>query len=434
MARVCVIGAGLGGMASAARLARLGHDVVVVERLEHLGGALGFLERDGYRWDTGPAWTTLPAVIRDLFRKSGRPLDQELELVPVQPLREHRFEDGQAVQLPWGNRSALRAALDEGLGAGRGDQWIGYLDRFAHQWELLRTGYLEHLYSPALVGKDLGRLLATRNTLHRAALRAFKDERLRALATSQATVDGHDPRNVPSWLGVSAYVEQKFGAWTVPGGMGTLATALTARLREREVEVQSGTTVMDVVVEEGRAVGVATAHGVLDADVVVCAVDPRRLPALAGHVRRTMPAIPPVVCHLGLRGEVPDLPHEVVLHGDPLLVVRTGGRAPEGGKAWTVLGRGRLAEDVVTALARRKVDVRDSLEVRVDRSPRELVEAWGGSPYGVLWQGRATLSQRMGTATPIEGLYCAGSHATPGAGVPFVGLGAALVAESVGKA
>ena len=65
MARVVVIGGGLGGCASAARLAKLGHDVTLVERLDHLGGAIGFLEQDGYRWDTGPTSTALPAVIRD---------------------------------------------------------------------------------------------------------------------------------------------------------------------------------------------------------------------------------------------------------------------------------------------------------------------------------------------------------------------------------
>jgi len=94
MARVVVVGGGIGGTASAARLAKLGHDVTLVEARDRLGGAIGFLEQDGYRWDTGPTSTALPAVLRDLFRKSGRPLERELELVPVQPLREHRFEDG----------------------------------------------------------------------------------------------------------------------------------------------------------------------------------------------------------------------------------------------------------------------------------------------------------------------------------------------------
>jgi UDP-galactopyranose mutase len=147
-----------------------------------------------------------------------------------------------------------------------------------------------------------------------------------------------------------------------------------------------------------------------------------------------MPAIPPVVAHLGLVGEVPDLPHEVVLHGDPLLVVRTNGTAPDGAHAWTVLGRGRIAEDLVTALSRGGIDVRARVEVRVDRSPREQVEAWRGSPYGVLWQGRRTLDHRLGTVTPVPGVYCAGAHSVPGAGLAWVGLSAALVAQAVGAA
>ena len=433
MARVVVVGGGLGGTASAARLAKLGHDVTLVERRDVLGGAIGFVEQDGFRWDAGPTSTALPAVIRDLFRKSGRPLDRVLDLVPA-GVREHRFEDGAVVAMPSGSRAEQKRAVDGGLGAGLGDQWLEYTRAFADQWELLRRDYLERPYSRALASRETRSLLATRNTLHRLVGKSFKDERLRTLATSGAALEGHDPRNVPSWAGMIAYVEQNFGVWTIPGGMGVLAEALTTRMSERSVDVRLGATVADIVLRDGRLVGVDTDQGRLEADLVVCAVDPRRLPALAPHVRKTMPAIPPVVCHLGLRGEVPELPHEVVLHGDPMLVIRTNGTAPAGAHAWTLLGRGRLAEDIVTALARRKIDIREALEVRVDRSPRDLVEAWGGSPYGVLWQGRATLSQRIGTTSPIPGVYCAGAHATPGAGLPYVGLSAALVAEQIGKA
>jgi UDP-galactopyranose mutase len=434
MARVVVVGGGLGGTASAARLAKLGHEVTLVERADRLGGAVGFLERDGYRWDTGPTATALPAVLRDLFRKSGRPLERELDLVPVEPMREHRFEDGSAVALPSGSRAAQQQAIDAGLGPGLGDRWLDWTHGFADTWNLLRRDYLERPYSPDHVGKETRATLTTRTTLHRAVTRAFKDERLRALALAGTVLDGHDPRNVPAWVGMTAYVEQNFGVWTVPGGMGALAGAMTKRLGERRVDVRLATTVEDLVVRDGRATGVVTDGGLLEADLVVCAVDPRRLPALASLVRRTMPALPPVVCHLGLQGDVPALPHEVVLHGDPLLVVRTGGAAPVGGAAWTVLGRGRLAEDIVTALARRGVDVREQVRVRVDLSPRDLVETYGGSPYGVLWQGRTTLRHRLGTTTPVANVFCAGAHAAPGAGVPFVGLSAALVAQAVGKA
>ena len=212
--------------------------------------------------------------------------------------------------------------------------------------------------------------------------------------------------------------------------MAELSNALRARLETRRVTVLTGNTARDLVLREGRAVAVATDAGELAADVVVCAVDPRRLPALAPYVEKTMPAIPPVVIHLGLEGDVPDLGPEVVLHGDPMLVVRTGGRAPDGCAAWTVHGRGRLAEDILRALARHRIDVRANVVVRHDRSPRQQVEQWGGSPMGVLWQGRATVRRRLGPTTPVPGVYAAGAHATPGAGLPFVGLSAALVAQA----
>jgi UDP-galactopyranose mutase len=239
---------------------------------------------------------------------------------------------------------------------------------------------------------------------------------------------------VPAWEGVWSYVEQNFGSWTLPGGMGQLADVLAARLETRGVTALTDNPARDLVVEGGRVVAVRIDEGTVDADHVVCAIDPRRLPALASYVARTMPAIPPSMSHIGVVGDVPDLPAEVVLHGDPTLVLRTTGTAPDGAHAWTILGRGRLAEDIVTALARAGIKVRDQVEVRVDRSPRELVEQWNGSPLGVLWQGRNTLTHRLGTTTPIEGVHMAGAHGTPGSGLPSVGLSAALVAQVIGPA
>ncbi|MDN4173012.1 NAD(P)/FAD-dependent oxidoreductase [Nocardioides sp. SOB77] len=433
MAGVVVVGGGFAGLAAAARLAKLGHDVTLLERSGTLGGALGTVEADGFAWDAGPTWTTLPAVVRDLFRKSGRPVERELELEPLDVVREHRFIDGTVVSVP-PSRAGQVAAFDA-LGAGLGRQWTEHVASYADVWETLRREYLEVPWDPAAPSRELAALLDGRQTLHRLLRRTFRDERLALVAGHPAVADGHDLRNVPAWAGVTAYVEQRFGAWTVEGGMARLADALTARLGTRGVTVRTGTTARDLVVRSGRVVGVDVGPGeVLEADVVVVAVDPRLLPALAPLVARTMPAIPPVVAHLGLEGEVPDLPHELVLHGDPLLVVRPGGRAPDGASAWTVHGRGRLAEDLLRALARHKIDVRPNVVTRLDRTPRDLVERWGGSPLGVVWQGRSTVRRRLGPTTPVAGVYAAGAHATPGAGLPFVGLSAALVAQAVGPA
>jgi phytoene dehydrogenase-like protein len=434
MARVVVIGGGFGGLASAARLAKLGHEVTLLEASDRIGGALGYVEEGGFRWDSGPTTTLLPAVIRDFFRKSGRPAEKEIELVPVEPVQQHRFADGTVLDLPGGSRAAQHDAVGAALGEDAARRWTGYVDDFGEVWDALRKDWFERPWSDEHASKEAKDLLSTRLTLHRVVNRELRDERLRLLACHRVAFDGHEPRNVPAWEGVWSYVEQNFGAWTLPGGMGQLADVLGSRLETRGVTVLTSNPARDLVVEGGRVVAVRLEEGTVDADHVVCAIDPRRLPALASYVARTMPSIPPSMCHVGLVGDVPDLPAEVVLHGDPTLVLRTTGTAPEGAHAWTILGRGRLAEDIVTALHRAGIKVRDLVEVRVDRSPRELVEQWGGSPLGVLWQGRNTLARRLGTRTPIEGVVMAGAHTTPGSGLPSVGLSAALVAQVIGPA
>ncbi|WP_435743909.1 phytoene desaturase family protein [Nocardioides sp. SYSU DS0663] len=434
MATVVVVGGGFAGLAAAARLAKLGHAVTLVERAAAPGGALTTVTAGDFAWDAGPTWTTLPAVVRDLFRKSGRPLERELDLVPLDLLREHRFADGTRVAVPGGSRAAQVAAFEE-LGRGLGERWAAHVASYTDVWEALRRDYLEVPWTPGSLPRRLEQVLDGRQSLHRRLRRTFRDERLELVAGHPAVAEGHDLRNVPAWAGVTAYVEQRFGAWTVADGMARLTEALERRLATRGVTVLTGAGVRDLVVRGGRVVAAELDGGEqLDAEVVVVAVDPRRLPTLAPLVERTMPAMPPVVVHVGLTGELPDLPHEVVLHGDPLLVVRTGGRAPAGARAWTVHGRGRIAEDLLVALARHGIDVRDAVVARVDRSPRDLVERWGGSPYGVLWQGRGTVHRRLGPTTPVAGVYAAGAHATPGAGLPYVGLSAALVAQAVGPA
>ncbi|MBZ5733332.1 FAD-dependent oxidoreductase [Nocardioides sp. TRM66260-LWL] len=449
MADVVVVGGGLGGLAAAARLAKLGHAVRLVERSPRVGGALLDVEDDalpGFAWDAAVSTVLLPAVLRDLFRKSGRPLERELELVPQDVLREHRFADGGSLTLHAGSRGRQAEAFDA-LRAGLGERWLAYVDEAGRDWEALRTAYFE--VPPDLRGRDAlpaeARLrLDSRETLERRARAAFRDRRARLVATHPAVLDGQDPRLTPGWTALTAYLEQTFGTWRVVGGTGALAAALEQRLVTRGVEVLAGVRALDVRLEAGRAVGVrvqrdgATPED-LDADLVVCAIDPRGLPALAPHVATSMPALPPVVSHLALRDDdpsdpLPDLPPELVLHGEPLLVVRPGGRAPEGHRAWSILARGRVDEDLAVALARRGLDVRSRIVGRVDLSARALVERWHGSPYGVLWQGRGTVRRRLGPTTPVPGVLAAGAHATPGAGLPAVGLSAALVAQVVGPA
>ena len=350
-------------------------------------------------------------------------------------MRRHRFEDGTEVDLPGGSRGD-QTACGRGRPSARRRPalWTSYVDGFVEVWEAMRKDWLERPWDPSHASKEAKDLLSGRAMLGKYARRHLRDKRLIKIATFAPEFDGHDLRDVPAWEGMWSYVEQNFGAWTVPGGMGSLSEVLRKRLETRKVQLHLSTRALDLVVTDKRVAGVRTDAGDFDADHVVVAIDPRRLPTLADHVARTMPAMPPVITHIGLSGEVPDLPRELVIHGDPTLVVRTSGSAPEGMHAWTVIGRGRISEDIVLTLARAGVKVREQVRVRVDRSPKDLVQEWNGSPMGVRWQGRRTLDHRLGTRTPVDGVFLAGAHAPAGAGVAQVALSAAQVAAAIGPA
>ncbi len=97
MKRVLVAGAGLGGLAAAARLARSGHAVEVWEKNEGPGGKLKELRRDGFSWGTGPSLLTMPDVLRELFADLGERLEDHLELVPLEPSCRYFWIDGTVI-------------------------------------------------------------------------------------------------------------------------------------------------------------------------------------------------------------------------------------------------------------------------------------------------------------------------------------------------
>src|SRR6478736_3628987 len=95
----------MGGMAVAARLARQGHRVLVCEQGATHGGKLGRVDRDGFRFDTGPSLLTLPAVYRDLFlktatKRANASLEDNVDLIALEPAFGYRFGDGTRVTLP----------------------------------------------------------------------------------------------------------------------------------------------------------------------------------------------------------------------------------------------------------------------------------------------------------------------------------------------
>ncbi len=435
MGSIVVIGAGLGGLAAAARLAKLGHQVTVCERDQRVGGTLGSLEADGFRWDTGAASTTLPAALRDLFRKSGRPLEQVADLVPITEPRRHVFTDGAVLDLPLVDRAEQLHAWRGLAGERVAQQWAALLDGYAAVWDTIRKNALDQP-PPDRWPLRAVRTLRPWESLQKVATKRLDDERAQAALTYYAAVYRSDPRRTPGYVGVAAYLERAFGRWTFDGGFAVLVDALAKRLTERGVEVRLGAEVAAVETADGAVRGVRLADGeLLDAGTVVSNLDPRVLyeelvqapeaDRVRKLLRKTHDAEATYVVHLGLRDPVPDLPFETVLHGDPVVVVRAAGSAPPGHRAWSVLVHGYPTEDALDLLTSRGIDVRDQVVSR-HTSPSWLC--------GVAWEGSGTARRRAANVSPVRGLYCVGSGAHPGGGVPATTLGAALVASARGKA
>jgi phytoene desaturase len=482
VARVAVVGAGLGGLAAAARLAAQGHAVTVLERSEQVGGKLGLLTVDGHVFDTGPSLVTLPQVYRDLFAATGTPLEESVDLVRVDPAVAYRFADGTHLALP-GEPADVPAALDAALGPGSGGQWSALMARAERMWRISEGPFLRTpLAGPATLARLARRpadvaTIAPWQSLRGLGASYLRHPHLRTLLDRYATYSGSDPRQAPAVLATVAYAEQAFGSWYVRGGLHRLALAVAHRAGEHGAVVRTGCAVQRVVVAGGRVAGVELADGeVVAADVVVSDADAARLytdlvpPHLTAAPRRALaratPSLSGVVLLLGLRGRTPGLAHHTVLFpadydaefdavfgtgrfagqprpvADPTVYVSAPDdpalRPDEDSESWFVLvnaprhepGRGvdwdepgladRYADRVLDVMAQRGMDVRDRVRRRVVRTPADL-ERDTGSAGGSIY-GTSSNGARAAFLRPANASPVPGLFLVGGSAHPGGGL------------
>ncbi|MCS0636384.1 NAD(P)/FAD-dependent oxidoreductase [Streptomyces sp. LP05-1] len=487
MARIVVIGAGMGAMAAAARLAVAGHRVTVYERAETYGGGVGRFERDGFVFDTGPGLLHLPAVYRDLFVKTGKePLESLVGLEQVDPASRHLFADGTTVTLPNASRAGVGAALDTALGAGTGERWADFMGRARDAWDRSRRPLLEEPLRPdwQVLGRDpypavrQRRLLRVRQaaTLAGVGTLELRDARLAALLEWYALGYGLDPRRAPAGAALLAYLEQTFGSWYVRGGLRELARAVYERCLARKVEFVFGAEVSRVAEKDGRAAGVELAGGtVAEADHVVDGTGPDGLPGRPpyreGEVApRPDPRTGRFTVLLALRGaRPPGTPHRTVVHS----AGGAGSAEAAEPEAGAVFGGGTAAHPTVTVLrpddpATRPDEAHEAVTLTAtvaapgpaggpdwtDPALREryaelLVGAAGAAVDGLgerlLWREVRTPAEtgpvpapalagaggrflRPANTTRLPGLYAVGGWAHPGGGLAHAGMSGALVA------
>lgn len=273
-----VIGAGLGGLASAMRLGAKGYRVTVIDRLDMPGGRGSSISQGGHRFDLGPTIVTVPQGLRDLWAACGRSFDSDVDLRALDPFYEIRWQDGSTFTARQ-STDAMRAEVarlsprdlagyDKFLKDSEARYWFGFEDlgrrsmhRFADLLKVLPT---------------FARLRADRSVYAHAAARV-KDERLRFALSFHPLFIGGDPFHVTSMYILVSHLEKEFGVHYAMGGVGAIALAMAGVIASQGGHLRLNAEVDEVLFHNGRAAGVRLADGqVLSADIVVSNAD-------AGH-------------------------------------------------------------------------------------------------------------------------------------------------------
>lgn len=424
---MAVVGGGLAGMAAAARLAKMGHRVRLHEASDRLGGRWAPYPLDGpaVLVDDAPGALGFPAPWRDLFRKSGRPLEAELAragatLVPAPPPTYH-FADGSTLVLP-SDRGEQHDALQRAYGPGPAARWQHLLDSLDEVWQTLRPLGLEEPYVPGALTRDVVRRLRSRRRLADLA-DALDEPHLRALVRSTAHRQGTTPGQAPALCAVELLVNRTFGRWqVVPDAAGgsdgqgdvgrssLLVEALAARLALRGVDVRLDSRVVAVDAGPAGVTSVRTADGSDAAAQVVLAVDPWTAAAL-------LPSVAARGLHRALRGagpaRLPAAVHTVL---------------------GTSSGRGVTGVDEHVHLDGEGVPVVETLRRLGGYAVRTVHDHRSTTPQpgsGLVTTGFRGWRRRPGTGTALPGVALAGAASPAGPSPSAVVQSGALAAYAV---
>lgn len=479
--KVIVIGAGMGGLSAAIRLALGGLSVTVIETQADPGGKMRSLPSIAGPVDAGPTVLTLRSVFDALFEAAGERLDDHLHLIPQPVLARHWWLDGSTLDL-FTDPEASAAAIATLAGPKAEAQFRRFNALSAQLYTAFDTPMMQAA-KPQLGAIAWNALRAPRAwpalqpglSLGRHLARSFDDPRLRQLFGRYATYVGGAPHLSPAVLALIWQAEAR-GVWGVEGGMHRLAAALAALAERQGVTLEYGRSVRRIERQSGRVSGVVLSDGrVLKCDAVVFNGDPagllagllgngaqQALPRSAAHPRSlsawvwafaATPSGADLTHHNVFfasdparefgpiaRGQMPDEATLYVCAQDRHHGTPTGPERFEiimNAPAKTGEPSGEIAQcraRTFPQLARFGLSFDQPPPDTALTTPAGFAALHPGSQgalYGRSPQGALASFQRPGARTRLPGLYLAGGGAHPGAGVPMAALSGKHAAEAI---
>ena len=481
--QVVVIGAGIGGLVAALRLAVAGLDVTLLERADAPGGKMRSVAVGGARIEAGPTVFTMRWILDEIFSEAGADLSERVALTPARVLARHAWSASERLDL-FADIDASTDSIAAFAGPREADGYRRFCARAAEVFRTLdgpfirgtRPGPVDLARRAGLSGLgDLWRIQPFA-TLWGALGDYFRDPRLRQLFGRYATYCGSSPYRAPATLMLVAHVEQA-GVWSIAGGLSRLAAAAADLAEERGATIRYGAEVRQILTERGRVSGVVLADGErILADAVVMNGD---VSALASGLfgpdaaRAADPVAPgdrslsAVTFCLEARAQGFPLSHHTVffsgdyraefdaigrgrLPADPTVYVcaqdRTAGTEPSGRERLLCLVNAPAGPE--PPFTRSEIDACEttmrgrlsacgltlSAGETVTTTPADfaaLFPATGGALYGRASHGWSATFKRMGARTKLPGLYLAGGSVHPGPGAPMAAQSGRTAADTL---
>ena len=274
--KALVIGGGFGGLSTASLLARDGWSVSVLEKNDQIGGRARYWEQDGYTFDMGPSWYLMPEVFERYFSLFGKKRASYYDLKMIDPYYKVFFEGSDPVELT--PRFEENQKLFESFEPGGGEALKAYMKQSTYKYEVAMEDFLYRDYKH--IAQFFNRRLMTEglrlgvlNKLDGFVSEYVKDQRAKQILEYAMVFLGTDPAQAPAIYSIMTHVDLNLGVFFPKKGMAGSAQGFANLCRELGVEILPSTEVTKIVTKNGKAIGVETNRGFIEADVIVSSAD-----------------------------------------------------------------------------------------------------------------------------------------------------------------
>ncbi len=275
--RALVIGAGLGGLSAAIKLAYQGYEVDIFEQNVHSGGRMDIIEEQGFRIDMGPSMLMMPEVVEKIFADCGRDWRDYLTLMRIDPAYKICWTDGTCLEMgttPEQMEEQIRTFAPEDAAPFR-----RLYEAMRAKYENARFNFIERPFNSVSDLVNLRTLNGFRKALPLESVWNFvgkhvKSDKMRQAFSFQTLYLGISPFSCPSIYALLPFIEMEFGVWFPKGGMHAIAEALEKLFAELGGKIHYNQPVERILLNGRRATGLRTADGNdWHGDVVVCNMD-----------------------------------------------------------------------------------------------------------------------------------------------------------------